>query len=241
MGKSIPATKGILQGMRVWGKPSNQNHSDKIRAVVFFFVNGKDKNCVERINEGDIIKNVQADPLPGLLVDFFPDLAQTRYQFARESPLVEILEDSVEFFQIYEKDEEKDGVIKRRFWLKIQGPYSGDGVQAMMTDVANNEMKKIEDPDAGEVKDPQNLKDYESLAFYDGNPKIPVSYLLTIIKIVRKESNDVNDKNPKTVKKVLWHIMGLDHSRCVENYMLMQEFGILPFDADLGKVEELGV
>jgi hypothetical protein len=231
--------------LRQWGKQSNQNHSEKIRAINWFFLDGKDPNVKARFAVDQQICNVDSTLKVGLLKETFAWITALKSYIDNAIQLsdkAKIKNNRVDFYQITVKVIEKDGMDRPQYNCKHVGVYKIEDVyNCFKTIIEKYPNVLTQNNEDGEDNDPElnnawilfdeiaNFARFEEKAHY----------------IVTRSRLDyeinVDGKILQNQNLITWHLIGEDNSQCAENYKLMNEFGILPFDIDLGRVEELKI
>jgi hypothetical protein len=235
--------------LRQWGKQSNKNHSEKIRALNWFFIDGKDPEVKARFSPGQELSNVNKDLKIGLITDVFAWLIQLKN---RVDGLIKLGEQAkqlvnrIDFYQITVRTTIKDGIEKPLFYCKHLDVYKIEDIYECLKPIATkftNNFQQFITREYDENMNDEDLKKvwplFDTIANFEKFEE-KSHYIAVRSKLAFELKDIVNDKS-QNYNIVSWHLLGEDYSQCAENYKLMEEFSVLPCVIDLGRVEELKI
>ena len=225
--------KKTISLLKQWGKLSNENRSEKISAFSFAFIDGREKKLKARLLSGQDVYNIDRDVFAGFVNEYFIFLSQYETLIKNlDSETAKIDSNRINFYPVTIVETE-DG--KRHFEYKNIGAVDIETVfKKIYQFIQSRQTIDISNLNKDDI--PKEIED--SIKFFRQfiNPK--VKYLIVR---TRMDITYMNNKNEIRSNQISWHVIGDDNSDCSETYKLMNEFRVLPFDIDLGRVEELKI
>jgi hypothetical protein len=245
----IVFSKDTLSLLREWTKASNATHSEKIRSIFWFLVDGKDEKIKARILYGNNIHNYNVANRSGLLVQYNNHLAIFQ-SILNQKDSYNFKTNKVDFYQIFVKREEKGNKIIPTYAAKHLGPYPIEKVVNIFSEYLaniqginglNGNINTVPEDGSVETINTKCIEEFNKLIYFNTNEgPIEADYLVCRTRL-EYESKDESLKGTSFEKNdvITWNFLGEDKSKCAINYKIMQEFEILPYEIDLGKVVEI--